>query len=302
MMVLAVLGNGLHRCRYVDVFRTTEFAEITMNDLKNKLAKLQPPGRVGFADQAAKNNSSEIANPLSVTFHAGDLVDADFGGEGTFFPGVVQVVRNDGTFDIVYDDGDEEKAVPSALIRLREPAEPAEPADQNTNDIDPTVQDQLHNGPGGPEATPGTAPRPIAQASLVRDERQSIATTFSSDTREGVSNELIWAFEKIDRNGDGTLKFSLILHASLSCFFFENRVPTLRRLLYCVCAGTVSREEFIRGLRSNARVAEIVGASEASGQRLNEFFTQIDSNSDAQITIAELEKHLASVYGEERLE
>eukprot|EP00750_Incisomonas_marina_P011771 INCI16415.2.p1 GENE.INCI16415.2~~INCI16415.2.p1 ORF type:complete len:2447 (+),score=457.87 INCI16415.2:185-7525(+) len=70
---------------YVDVFRTTEFAEITMNDLKNKLAKLQPPGRVGFADQAAKNNSSEIANPLSVTFHAGDLVDADFGGEGTFF-------------------------------------------------------------------------------------------------------------------------------------------------------------------------------------------------------------------------
>lgn len=67
-------------------------------------------------------------------------------------------------------------------------------------------------------------------------------------------------------------------------------------------AGKVSRDEFIRGLRSNTRVAEIVGASDASGQRLNEFFAQIDSNDDAQITIAELEKHLASIYGEERLE
>ena len=48
----------------------------------------------------------------------GAVVDCDFNTEGGYFTGKVGVVNMDGTFDIEYDDGDKEAAVPRGRIRL----------------------------------------------------------------------------------------------------------------------------------------------------------------------------------------
>ena len=71
-----------------------------------------------------------------------------------------------------------------------------------------------------------------------------------------------WAIDKLDRNGD----------------------------------GHVSRQEFVQVMLSNDAVAGIVGLSQASGDRLNDFFSQIDENDDAHLSAVELQRHLASVY------
>ena len=48
----------------------------------------------------------------------GARVEAQFRGRKRFYPGVVEEVRTDGTYAIMYDDGDYEAAVPLEYIRL----------------------------------------------------------------------------------------------------------------------------------------------------------------------------------------
>ncbi|KDO29928.1 hypothetical protein SPRG_19856 [Saprolegnia parasitica CBS 223.65] len=48
----------------------------------------------------------------------GDLVEARFGGKDKFFKGKITHVHGDGSYDIEYDDGDEERRVDPALVRL----------------------------------------------------------------------------------------------------------------------------------------------------------------------------------------
>ena len=38
----------------------------------------------------------------------GAAVEANYGGEGEWFPGKITKVRGDGTYDILYNDGDKE--------------------------------------------------------------------------------------------------------------------------------------------------------------------------------------------------
>ena len=47
----------------------------------------------------------------------GDAVEARFGGEDQWYGGKVTQVRGDGTYDILYEDGDSEEGVAAALIR-----------------------------------------------------------------------------------------------------------------------------------------------------------------------------------------
>ena len=44
-------------------------------------------------------------------------MEADYGGEGSFFPGKITAVASDGTYSVGYDDGDAEDGIPAALIR-----------------------------------------------------------------------------------------------------------------------------------------------------------------------------------------
>ena len=50
-------------------------------------------------------------------FAVGDAVEADYGLEGHYYPGTVAAVHGDGTFDVDYDDGEQECRVSAAAIR-----------------------------------------------------------------------------------------------------------------------------------------------------------------------------------------
>ncbi|KAH8054922.1 alpha-kinase [Aureococcus anophagefferens] len=50
-------------------------------------------------------------------FAVGDAVEADYGSEGHYYPGTVAAVHGDGTYDVDYDDCEEECRVSAAAIR-----------------------------------------------------------------------------------------------------------------------------------------------------------------------------------------
>ena len=60
----------------------------------------------------------------------GARVEGDYGGEGEWYPGTISRVNDDGTYDVAYDDGDHEEAVPRDRVRrFDEPEPPAAPED-----------------------------------------------------------------------------------------------------------------------------------------------------------------------------
>jgi cold shock CspA family protein len=64
------------------------------------------------------NHQLQAQRDKSVVICRGVVVDCDFNAKGTYFPGKVGGVNEDGSFDIEYDDGDKEAAVPRGRIRL----------------------------------------------------------------------------------------------------------------------------------------------------------------------------------------
>ena len=46
-------------------------------------------------------------------------VSGNFRNGGTYYPGVISAANADGTFDVNYNDGDKEKGVPMARLRVR---------------------------------------------------------------------------------------------------------------------------------------------------------------------------------------
>ena len=65
---------------------------------------------------AAVGGGSVVAGngPLMVW----DKVEADYHGNGKYYPGKISRVHNDGTYDVDYDDGEKETKVEQKLIRL----------------------------------------------------------------------------------------------------------------------------------------------------------------------------------------
>ena len=51
------------------------------------------------------------------SFEKGDQVEANYGGKGRWYKGVVDRVNNDGTYSVAYDDGDSERSVPARFVR-----------------------------------------------------------------------------------------------------------------------------------------------------------------------------------------
>ncbi|KAG6965589.1 hypothetical protein JG687_00005360 [Phytophthora cactorum] len=61
-------------------------------------------------------------------FSRGDRVEARFGGQASYYSGIIERVHPNGTCDISYDDGDEEERVNPSLIRaLPKKTEPRKP-------------------------------------------------------------------------------------------------------------------------------------------------------------------------------
>ena len=56
---------------------------------------------------------------MQARLHVGSRVEGNFGGEGSWYPGTVQRLHSqNGTVDIVYDDGDSEQAVKLSHVRI----------------------------------------------------------------------------------------------------------------------------------------------------------------------------------------
>ena len=97
------------------------------------------------AAAAAAGAAAAAAGPETAAslFSVGDMVEADYGGEGTYFPGKISHVNADGTYDVAYDDGDSENAVPQELIRrVGQPDAAAEASNFDDADDDDDSQQQ----------------------------------------------------------------------------------------------------------------------------------------------------------------
>ena len=55
----------------------------------------------------------------SDSFHVGCNVECQYKGLSQFYPGKIQAVNDDGTYDIAYDDGDKEFCVSNDLIKAK---------------------------------------------------------------------------------------------------------------------------------------------------------------------------------------
>ena len=76
-----------------------------------------------FAEQDAANEKAE--EHANRTYEIGDRVEARWDGRPEWFPGKVIAMNDDKTYDILYDDGDDELNVkPSLMKREGEPDPP----------------------------------------------------------------------------------------------------------------------------------------------------------------------------------
>jgi len=86
-------------------------------------APTSPTSPTGYSDDAEdfEDESEEDEAAIGV----GVQVEARFGGEEDWYPGSVKAVNADGTYQVAYDDGDEEDSVAPEYVRLtRRPSSP----------------------------------------------------------------------------------------------------------------------------------------------------------------------------------
>ena len=57
------------------------------------------------------------------TLEEGDKVEGNYKGKGKWYPGRIQKVRLDGSYDIAYNDGEQEMRVPEDLVRTIDSAD-----------------------------------------------------------------------------------------------------------------------------------------------------------------------------------
>jgi len=81
-----------------------------------------PTSPTGYSDDAEDFEDDE-SDAEEAAIGVGVPVEARFGGEEDWYPGTVKAVNADGTYQIAYDDGDEEDSVAPEYVRLR-PASP----------------------------------------------------------------------------------------------------------------------------------------------------------------------------------
>ena len=86
-------------------------------ELKERLKELE--AQVGPEGLLSLNHTDAGAPPetTKALFELGDVVEAEYGGEGEWYPGKIMFDHGDSTFDVIYDDGDDEQRVPVHRIR-----------------------------------------------------------------------------------------------------------------------------------------------------------------------------------------
>ena len=85
------------------------------------------PIKTSSASTAATSTKAERAKSsiAASKISEGALVEVDFKGRGKFYPGRVKKDRGDGTYNIDYNDGEQEVRVPEERIRVKDVAKAA---------------------------------------------------------------------------------------------------------------------------------------------------------------------------------
>jgi hypothetical protein len=89
------------------------------------------------ADDAPR--SPKQAAVKADAFTQGQVVESRFGGDESFYPGKISRVVGDGTYDVAYDDGDSETAVPANFIRAPKAAPVTAPPSPKRPEEQPNV-------------------------------------------------------------------------------------------------------------------------------------------------------------------
>jgi hypothetical protein len=90
-------------------------SRIRVIEEKSKSPSKSPTARSSPAPEVEK-----VVKVEKVTFMEGDAIEGDWKGKGSWCPGVISADREDGTYNIEYDDGDKEFKVPITRIRVPE--------------------------------------------------------------------------------------------------------------------------------------------------------------------------------------
>lgn len=83
---------------------------------KDRDSPRQDRRRKDESDDDGKQSDEDSFEP---EFEKGESIEARYQGKAAYFPGKIAKVFTNGTYDIAYDDGDEESRVASHLIRAR---------------------------------------------------------------------------------------------------------------------------------------------------------------------------------------
>ena len=74
--------------------------------------------RLANVSREAHSGIQVIQGEMRTEFQLNDVIEAMYGGQDSWYPGKICRVRGeDGTYDIIYDDGDEESSVKPEFIR-----------------------------------------------------------------------------------------------------------------------------------------------------------------------------------------
>ncbi|KAH9090216.1 hypothetical protein LEN26_018976 [Aphanomyces euteiches] len=97
-------------------------AKVTGSDkyFRGKIVKCRTNGTFDILFDDGDKEKGVVKDSIrSIQLNKGDAIEARFGGKESFFPGTIQRIHSDGTYDIEYDDGDSETRVDAKLVRLR---------------------------------------------------------------------------------------------------------------------------------------------------------------------------------------
>lgn len=91
--------------------RSKIFAPLKREVVQLSISKTVTEG--GALSPTGEDVRLKLATPSLVL---GNVIEGNWQGRGVWYPGKISRVNGDGTYDITYDDGDHEKAVPRMLI------------------------------------------------------------------------------------------------------------------------------------------------------------------------------------------
>ena len=155
----------------------TTVAEKTTYDLSPTIANGRSESKDSLTDISKGNSGSSISKHITVSsmlYGIGDRVEGKFRDGMEWYSAVVKSVNiSDGTYHLVYDDGDEEKVVPLSRIRKpmvleslspktspSAPEKPQSTAQQQSPKVRQDRIQQIQQPPQVPQPAPAKSPPP----------------------------------------------------------------------------------------------------------------------------------------------